>query len=343
MRRITILAGIFWCVLLLQAEKAAVLADLLNPRYLVVDSDQIIVSDYPHVYLYSLENLSLTKRIGNEGVGPGEFHIIQANMNLKERGLVISVCQDHLVVNSTARLAYFSRKGDFIGEKKLPYGINAKFLSHGDRILGFLPIRDGKLSVALFDSDLNKQKEILNCDYWFNLQSREQANFFDRASDTLLVSLSGDKIFMARGDSPSLAIHVFDFEGSQLYSIEHDLEKLRIPQSFVDEIHAHFKIKFTRGSDYFIKTLNLPKQFPAVRDFRIADDRIYVLTFKTVSLENEVIVFDVKGNLLEKKFLPVKEMNPERLYPFSFSKNKLYQLIFNEETENWELHITDID
>lgn len=343
MRRITVLAGIFWCVLSAQAERAAVLADLLNPRYLIVDNDQIIVSDYPHVYLYSLDDLSLTKRIGNEGIGPGEFHIIQANMNLKERGLVISVCPDHLAVNSTTRLAYFSREGDFIREKKLPYGINAKFLSLGDELLGFLPVRDGKLSVALFDSDLNRKKEILNCDYWFNLQSREQANFFDSASDTLLVSISRDKIFMARGDSPSLSIHVFDFEGNLLYSIKHDPEKLRVPQSFVDEIHAHFKIKFTRASDYFIKNLNLPKHFPAVRDFRVADGKIYVLTFKKESHENEVIMFDVKGNLLQKKFLPVKEMNPERLYPFSFSKNKVYQLIFNEETENWELHIIDID
>jgi hypothetical protein len=40
---------------------------------------------------------------------------------------------------------------------------------------------------------------------------------------------------------------------------------------------------------------------------------------------------------LRKILLPVKEKNPEQLFPFSFSKDKFYQLVENEKTENWEL------
>ena len=343
MKRLGIVVGVFWFVLSLHAEKAHTFFDLLNPRYLIVGKNQIIISDYPHVYLYSLDDYNLIKKIGREGEGPGEFHVIQANMNLKERGLVLSVNPDHIAANSTSRLSYFTRKGDFIREIKLPYGINAKFLSLGEQLLGFLPLQGGKLSVTLFDKDLEKQNEILNCDYWFNLQSREQANFFDRASDTLFVSVYKDRIYLARGDAPLFAIHVFDFEGNKLFTVEHDSEKLRIPSSFIDEIHEHFKIKFQRGANYQIKNLNLPKNFPAIRNFSVQDDKIYVFTFKNVSQENEVLIFDTKGSLLKKVFLPVRVMNPEYLCPFSFYKDKFYQLIFIEETENWELHITDID
>ncbi len=343
MKRIVIIVGVFLCALFLHAEKAHTFFDLLNPRYLIVDKNQIIISDYPHVYLYSLDDHSLIKKIGREGEGPGEFHVIQANMNLKERGLVVSVCSDHIAANSTSRLSYFTRKGDFTREIKLPYGINAKFLSLGDQLLGFLPLKGGKLSVTLFDSDLNKLKEILNCDYWFNLQSREQADFFDRASDTLFVSVYKNRIYLARGDAPLFAIHVFDFEGNKLFTVEHDSEKFKIPSSFIDEIHEHFKIKFQRGASYFIKNLNLPKYFPAIRNFSVQDDKIYVMTFKKVSHENEVLIFDVKGNILKKVSLPVRAMNPEHLCPFTFYKDKFYQLTFNEETEKWELHITDID
>lgn len=343
MKRIVIIMAIFLCVLFLHAEKTHTFFDLLNPRYLIVDDNQIIVSDYPHVYLYSLDDHNLIKKIGREGQGPGEFQVIQANMNLKERGLVFSVNPDHIAANSTSRLSYFSRKGDFTREIKLPYGINAKFLSLGDQLLGFLPLKGGKLSVTLFDSDLNKLKEILNCDYWFNLQSREQANFFDRASDTLFVSVCKNRIYLARGDAPEFAIHVFDFEGNKLFTIEHDSETFKIPSSFIDEIHEHFKIKFQRGANYQIKNLNLPKHFPAIRNFSVHDDKVYVMTFKKKSQENEVLIFDTKGSLLEKVFLPVRAMNPERLCPFSFYKDKFYQLVFNEETENWELHVTDID
>lgn len=343
MKKILIIIGIFLCALFLHAEKAHTFSGLLNPRYLIVDDNQIIISDYPHVYLYSLDNYSLVKKIGREGQGPGEFHVIQANMNLKERGLVVSVNPDHIAANNTSRLSYFTRKGDFTREIKLPYGINAKFLSLGDRLLGFLPLQGGKLSVTLFDTDLNKKNEILNCDYWFNLQSREEANFFDRASDTLFVSVYKNRIYLARGEAPQFAIHVFDFEGNKLFTIEHNSEKLKIPSSFIDEIHEHFKIKFQRGASYFIKNLNLPKYFPAIRNFSIQDDKIYVLTFKKESNANEVLIFDIKGSLLKKVFFPVIAMNPEHLCPFSFYKDKFYQLVFNDETGNWELHITDIN
>ena len=343
MKKIVIIIGVFLCALFLHAEKAHTFFDLLNPRYLIVDDNQIIVSDYPHVYLYSLDDHSLIKKIGRDGEGPGEFHVIQANMNLKERGLVLSVNPDHIAANSTSRLSYFTRKGDFTREIKLPYGINAKFLSLGDQLLGFLPLKGGKLSVALFDSDLKMKKEIFNCDYWFNLQRREQADFFDRASDTLFVSIYEDRIYLARGDAPLFAIHVFDFQGNKLFTVEHDSEKFKIPQGFIDEIHEHFKIKFQRGASYFIKNLNLPKYFPAIRNFSVQDDKIYVMTFKNVSQENEVLIFDIKGSLLKKVFLPIRAMNPEHLCPFSFYKDKFYQLIFNEETEKWELHITDIN
>jgi len=67
------------------------------------------------------------------------------------------------------------------------------------------------------------------------------------------------------------------------------------------------------------------------------------LTFKRESNANEVLIFDIKGSLLKKLSLPVRAMNPEHLCPFSFYKDKFYQLVFNEETENWELHITDIN
>lgn len=343
MKKIFIIISILAFFLTLNAEKVIPFPELLNPRYLIVDSEQIIISDYPYIYLRSLDDHNLIKRIGREGMGPGEFHVIQANMNLKERGLVLSVSTDHIAANSTSRLSYFTRKGDFIREIKLPYGINAKFLSFGDNLLGFLPLKDGKLSVALFDADLKKQKEIFNCDYWFNLQRQKQANFFDRASDTLLVSVYKDRIYLARGDAPLFAIHVFDFQGNKIFTLEHDSEIFTIPASFIDEIHEHFKIKFQWSANYFIKNLNLPKHFPAIRNFSVQNDRIYVLTFKKESNANEVLIFDIRGSLLKKIFLPVRAMNPEQLFPFSFYKDRFYQLIFNEETENWELHRSDVN
>ena len=341
MKKILFILGIFGFILLLNADKVAVFPGLAAPAYLVADGGQIIISDYPFVYLYSLNDYGLLKKMGGEGMGPGEFYIRRDNMNLKERGLVISICPGHIAVNSMSRLSFFTRKGDFKNEVRIPYGINAKFLSLGEKLLGFLP-GNGKLSVILFDFKLNKQKEIFKCNYWFNLSRSKTANFFDRAADTLLVSIHDKKIFFARGDAPSIAIDVFDFDGNKRYTVKHKSEKVEIPQRFIQKIHQHFKVKFRGYDDYFLKELNLPEYFPGIRHFAAAGNKIYVFTFKKLQDKNEVIIFDIKGNFLKKTFLPAREENPERLYPFSFYKNRFYQLIENEENENWELHVVDV-
>ena len=83
MKRMLTILTIFFCVLILYAQKAAILSELLNPRYMIVDNHQVIISDYPNIYLYSLEDFKLKKKIGNKGEGPGEFYIPLENMNLK--------------------------------------------------------------------------------------------------------------------------------------------------------------------------------------------------------------------------------------------------------------------
>jgi hypothetical protein len=168
-------------------------------------------------------------------------------------------------------------------------------------------------------------------------------NFFDRVGDTLLTAVQDNKIFMIRGDSPSFAVDAYDFNGSKLFTIKRNTEKIEIPKSFVDRIHEHFRLKFrSKNSDYFIKNLNLPDYFPAVRKLCAADHKLYVVTFKEAAGKNEVLVFSTKGIFLEKIHLPVKERNPEQLFPFSFSNDTFYQLVENEEKENWELFITQI-
>ncbi len=330
----------FSCFLLLYSQKAATFSELVDPRYLIVDNHQVIISDYPHIYLYSLEDFSLKKKIAGAGEGPGEVYIPLENMNLKERGLVINVCPDTISVCSVGRVSYFKRNGDFLRLTKIPYNINSKFLFLCEKLLGFIP-RNGKLSVFLFDSNLDKRKKILECDYWLTFDIRRLANFFDRAGDTLLTAVHDNKIFLSRGDAPSLAIDVFDFNGDKLFTINHPMEKIKIPKGFVDRISKYFRLKFrNKNSDYFIKHLNLPDHFPAVRNLCAADHTLYVVTFKEEAGKTEVLVFAVDGKFLGKIRLPVKERNPEQLFPFSFSNDTFYQLVENEESENWELFVT---
>ncbi len=71
--------------------------------------------------------------------------------------------------------------------------------------------------------------------------------------------------------------------------------------------------------------------------------KFYVITFKEQTGKTEVLLFDASnGKYLESFFLPVQERSPERLFPYSFSKGKFYQLIENAEKETWQLSVEPV-
>jgi hypothetical protein len=82
--------------------------------------------------------------------------------------------------------------------------------------------------------------------------------------------------------------------------------------------------------------------YPAIRQFRISDDKIYVLTYERQTNQNEMVVLDLEGRLIKRVKIPVFERNPEHVFPFFIEKGRFYQLIENEESEIWELKVTEI-
>ena len=92
-----------------------------------------------------------------------------------------------------------------------------------------------------------------------------------------------------------------------------------------------------------------PESFPAIRDFVISDNRIYVQTYKKQNNEEEYVIMDLKGNILKRVFLPnvqkpgfVERMMGIGIKYYSIQSEKLYYLFENKDAEDWELHVTDI-
>jgi hypothetical protein len=74
------------------------------------------------------------------------------------------------------------------------------------------------------------------------------------------------------------------------------------------------------------------------------DDKIYVNGYRRVSGFTEFTVFDLDGKLLKEKiFLNLPEASARDLYPYTIQEGKLFQLVDNEETEEWSLHIHDLE
>jgi hypothetical protein len=70
--------------------------------------------------------------------------------------------------------------------------------------------------------------------------------------------------------------------------------------------------------------------------------KLYVMTWRRKNQQNEFFIFDENLKLIRKSFLPLAYRNAILPAPFAIRNNKLYQLVENEDTEEWELHISEI-
>ena len=97
------------------------------------------------------------------------------------------------------------------------------------------------------------------------------------------------------------------------------------------------------------KSQNVEKvpNHPLLHQYCVSDDKIYATTFKKMDNKTEMIVLDLKDNILRRLYLPLTSIQAKRgvlRYDlFVVDRAKLYELIKNEETGKWELLISDIE
>jgi len=94
----------------LLATKTIPLPELTNPAGIVVEDDQIYITQFPNIFIYALKDFKLKKTFGIRGEGPAEF-----------KGYArISVYSDYIFVNSIGKILFFTREGEYIKELKSP-------------------------------------------------------------------------------------------------------------------------------------------------------------------------------------------------------------------------------
>jgi hypothetical protein len=166
-----------------------------------------------------------------------------------------------------------------------------------------------------------------------------------------------DKIFFKRGKH--FIIDVFDPSGKMLYTIHQEYEKIKISDADKKRYHDYFKTvhPWKRFYESLIKKeIYFPDFFPAIQLFIVADEKIYVLTYKKENEKSEFVILDLEGKLLKKVFLPFNQSDERFHYSltkfashysphatFTIKNGNLYQLMENEDEETWELHISEIN
>jgi hypothetical protein len=320
--------------LFLTAEKILTFSELVNPHKIIVEGDEIIIEEFPKIYIYSVKDFKLKHSFGKEGEGPGEF--------LKRSGYVrlnITVTKDFIFVESNSRLTFFSRKGEYIRQlnsaasgylfKPLP---NGKLVAHKNVVAA----NTHHKTLNLFNAEnLKLEKQFYQMKH--GTQPGKAIILFDKA----LRSYVDDKYIYVVDDFDFI-IDVFDLEGNPVFKIhKKDYEPLKISEEDKKETHAYFKIalpSYPRIKDRF----KFPENFLAIRDIVFDDNLLYVTTYHQNDDGLECFVFNQKGKFLKKFFLPLVKENIFREYPYDICKGKIFQLVENDSEEGWDLHIRKI-
>ena len=305
------------------------LPDLQKPKTFAVDNRQIYIADGTSVCIYSLTDFTLKTKFGGEGEGPQEF---------KEKIYLVDVQQDYISVNSVGKVTLFTKEGKFVKGMKTPPQ-HRRFRPLGKKFTGAGALVENNVlynAINIYDANLKKEKEIARIQHEF--QSGKGTDVFAR---TQAADVCENKLLVA--GQRDFIIDVFDENGKKLYSIKRELEKINVTQKDKDDV-MHFLKTNPETKFYFdmLKPIKISPRYPAIREIAAADKKVYVITWKKKEGKSQCLIFDLDGKFLKEIFLPLKSMDIVDLYPLAVKNGKLYQLVDNTDTEEWELHITEI-
>ncbi len=314
-------------------EKLATLSELTNPRGIMVDDTQIYINMQPEILIYSLTDFKLVKRFGKSGQGPKEFQIhAQVPLHVNTR-------TDKIIVNSFGKLSFFTKKGEYIEEKRaLSRGVF--FQPLGKNYIGrsFKAVEGTRYDTYnLYDGTLKTIREVAAAPSQF-----QQGKGTFAVSKPFIAIVHKGKVIMPGKDDAS--IDIFDEEFKKISTITLKQEKRTIPQEFKDGIINFYKTDPGMKNMYqYLKPIRFPDAFPVISTFFPVDDKIYVATWfrekKGEIIKNEFLVYDLEGKFIKRLLVPIKYMNVIGPYPMAIAKGKFYQLVENDN-EEWELHVS---
>ena len=335
MKKIILLLFILLLALMLYSAKKATLTEVMKPATISVDDHQLYVTEDATIFIYSLNDFSMLKKFGKQGQGPQEFALHP------RVPVTLDVTTKEIVINSLGKVSYFTKKGEFLREiKPMPnfYG----FQPIGKEFLGLGQAFEEKAlynTVNLFDANLNKIKELYRADSGLKgpgkgIQVLQRPFIYQAYKNRILLPGSEENF-----------IEAYNTEMKKLFTIKVKQEKLPVTQEFKDKV-IHYLKTSARTKDiyeFLLKPVTFPNHYPSIQAFFVVDDRIYVMTWKKEQLKNQFYIYDMKGTFIREHWIPLAYQNELELYPITLKNGKLYQLIEDPDSEEWILHISQID
>jgi hypothetical protein len=320
---VMLVPGMVW------SENVAVLEGIMKPTdSMTVHEGRLYLAEGSTVFIYSLSDYKLIKKFGRKGEGPQEFKNTPSILPRK----------DHLLLNSSGKLSYYTKDGEFIKERKVDFSLTFQLrpIKDGFVAISFL-VEKGMVYRALnfFDNNLKKVKQL------YKAEMGKQGGKREILGDTFNYQVINDRLFVV--NSSEFTVDVLDHSGNKIKTITRDHKRRPFTKDDENKIHEILKLQF--GAQYGVvrNMLIFPKDhWPAVLALISADEKLYVPTWNIKDNKIEFFIYDAEGNELAHKYIPFAFRNAFQPFPMTIDKGKLYQAIENDD-EEWELHITKIE
>lgn len=314
------------------------LPDVNKPEEVMLDKDQLYIREGASIYIYSRPDFKLVKKFGKKGEGPGE---IKSSPQIPIP-LVTDVQTNHIAIHNLGKITLFSKEGTFVKDVKFTNPIMLLVRPFGKGYVGaaFTGAAGGERirALGIYDEKMNLVKEI-----------EKVPDVFQMGKGTRVLTNNPihipykDKVFVAWHDV--FEIKVYDYSGKELYRVKHKIEKVKVTEDFKEKIETFFKTDPQYKNFYdFIKPIIIPEYYPDVLGLAVSGDIIYVTGANGDDEKqfSEFYLFDIKGKFLKRVMVPLKMSTPVMPYPNTIFNGKLYQIIEDEEAEEWALHINEI-
>ncbi len=139
-------------------------------------------------------------------------------------------------------------------------------------------------------------------------------------------------------------IDMYDQKGNPVRTIKKDYPKRKVTSKDKQQIAAVWQESpyiRTHWQD-IKKVVRFPAEFPAIKRVSMDNGQIFVQTYKREKERSEFFIFGADGKELKRILLPLRYVNIVEPYLYTIHGGKLYQLVEDEEEEEWRLVITEI-
>jgi hypothetical protein len=338
MKKLVLIIGLCLVGMILPGQKATVLKEITNPDSMTIDGSNLYITQEAEVFIYDAKTFEFKKKFGKKGQGPEEippFPFPLGGIPLMK----ISPWQDKLFISVWGKIMYFTKQGEFISESKYPLQKIQSYINFfplGSDMVCQITVREKDeffITAGIVDHTFQLKKELIR------KKMDLHGGKIDLFSGSIIFEPYKGRIFVTGQD---FCIDVFDQSGKLQNQIKYKHEPIKFNEDMRKQFDETLKYMLKSFYDQFKIRFYYPDYLPIIFNLQFSDPYLYVFTWNHQGENRDLFIFKLDGTLVKKTTIPLKMAKFIIPYPFDIMDKTLFQLVDNEDTEEWELHRTPI-